>query len=558
MNSFLQAIENLSRRKVTPSWFRSREWAAIAPAIRNRSFFSATVTSARVLNKMRNMLLDWQAEATEEIVNVNTGQVQTVYKETGLAKFREKSAEFLIQEGLATEDDYKDQRITNVISNSRLQLIYNTNLEQASTFAQWQGRMRNANWLNLNPAARFVRRPGARIKRQRHVEAEGDVKRWDDFAYWQFQNAADIGGFDVPWGPFGFNSYMVQEPVKRAEAERRKLVAKGEQVQTPNVSQFGVDLGKQFNAGVDADIEDITPEIQAEARKTIIDRLGPQAIGRDGKPTLDALKQALSGNYKPITAPAPTPEPIPAPAPARKTARKKATPKTEPETKTKNTKPAGTKISSKADLKFNGIVGTKASVMRKWINVTKTIDKIHGDGPLPAVKINHIEKTGTTNGEYFFANEIRTYKEATIPLTLTHEMGHWIDLRGFRTIPEGVAPKNSQDPFAEFASNSPLFRKFIQVANNSEKIKGIKSSRILLNKSKSYLVSNHEIFARAYAQYIATKSQNPEMLEALKKRQGKPMIGKGYPDQWDDDDFIPLYNEIENIFIKVGWLKTQK
>ena len=312
MNAFLQAVENLSRRQVTPSWFRWREWSAMAPAIRNRSFFSATVTSARVLNKMRNMLLDWQADATEEIVDVNTGEIVTAYKETGLAKFRERSAEFLIQEGLATPADYKDTKITNVVSNARLQLIYNTNLEQASTFAQWQGRMRNEDWLNLNPAARFVRRPGARIKRQRHVEAEGDVRRWDDFAYWQFQNAADIGGFDVPWGPFGFNSYMVQEPVKRAEAERRKLVRKGERVKAPNVAQFGVDLGKQFNAGVDANIDDLTPELADEARKTITDRLGPQAIGRDGKPTLDALKQALSGNYKPITTPTPTPVSAPA------------------------------------------------------------------------------------------------------------------------------------------------------------------------------------------------------------------------------------------------------
>lgn len=549
MNSFLQAIENLSRREVTPSWFRWREWAAMAPAIRNRSFFSATITSAKVLNRMRNMLLDWQAEATEEVVNVNTGQITTVYKETGLAKFREKSAEFLIQEGLATPEDFDDQRITNVISNSRLQLIYNTNLEQASTFAQWQGRMRNEDWLNLNPAARFVRRPGARIKRQRHVEAEGDVRRWDDFAYWQFQNAADIGGFDVPWGPFGFNSYMIQEPVKRAEAERRGLVRKGERVKAPSVSQFGVDLGKQFNSGVEAQIDDVTPELQAEARQTIIDRLGPQAIGRDGKPTLDALKQALSGNYKPITSPAPEP----APALARKTARKRATQKAEPkaESKPEKTTPAGSKVSSKVD--FQTIVGDRATVIRKWENVTKTIDEVHGDGPLPVARITHIEKRGSTNGEYAsWSDDIKTYKEASIPLTLTHEMGHWMDNRGFRGIPEAVAPLRSK---RSYASYSPLFKKFIKLAKNSNKIKEIKSA-YLLSKSKTYLTSNHEIFARAYAQYIATKSKNPEMLAVLRSRQGKPEDGKGYPDQWDDDDFVPLYEEIENIFLKIGWLKT--
>jgi hypothetical protein len=86
---------------------------------------------------------------------------------------------------------------------------------------------------------------------------------------------------------------MIQEPVKRAEAERRGLVRKGERVKAPNVAQFGVDLGKQFNAGVDASIDDLTPELANEARQAITDRLGPQAIGRDGKPTLDALRQAL-------------------------------------------------------------------------------------------------------------------------------------------------------------------------------------------------------------------------------------------------------------------------
>jgi hypothetical protein len=544
MNFFLQAIENLSRRKVTPSWFRWREWSAMAPAIRNRSFFSATVTSARVLNKMRNMLLDWQADATEEIVDVNTGQTVTAYKETGLAKFRERSAEFLIQEGLATPADYKDTKITNVISNARLQLIYNTNLEQASTFAQWQGRMRNEDWLNLNPAARFVRRPGARIKRQRHVEAEGDVRRWDDYAYWQFQNAADIGGFDVPWGPFGFNSYMIQEPVKRAEAERRKLVRKGERVKAPNVAQFGVDLGKQFNAGVDANIDDLTPELANEARQTITDRLGPQAIGRDGKPTLDALRQALSGNYKPIEAPqSPATKPLPVP-------RKRATKKPEPETG--ETVPEGSKVADK--IVFGRIIGKEKEVRKKWDKVAETIDSIHGDGPLPPAPVIHQESRGSVNGQYRrFDNEITTFKEEAIPMTLTHEIGHWIDYRGFRNIP-GAEPPMKGDKV--FASYSPLFKNFIKIAKNSSKIKEIKTD-YLTAKSKRYLTSNHEIFARAYAQYIATKSKNPEMLENLKNRQ-TGVKGNIYPDQWDDDDFVPLYNEIETIFKQIGWLKISK
>ena len=308
MLSLTDIINALTGKGVTPSWFRSREWATVDPAIRNRSFFSATISSAKVLNKMRSMLLDWQEGATEQ----TPGGI--AYKEVGLAKFRERAAEFLIQEGLAKEDDYADQSIKNVISNARLQLIYNTNLEQAATFAEWQARMRDPEALNRKPAARFFRRSGAIIQRPRHTAAEGDVRRYDDFAYWTFQNGNDIGGFDVPWGPYGFNSYMVQEPVSRAEAERLGLVQKGEVIPVPDVTRYGVSLGSQFNHGVDATLDDVTPEIRAKAQRAIVARLGPGAIGSDGKPTLDALKQARAAIGRPfVPVPVPVARPVPVP-----------------------------------------------------------------------------------------------------------------------------------------------------------------------------------------------------------------------------------------------------
>ena len=86
---------------------------------------------------------------------------------------------------------------------------------------------------------------------------------------------------------------MIQVPVKRKEAERLGLVRKGERVKSPNVAAYGVDLGKAFNKGVESNLDDVSPELQQEARETIISRLGPQAIGADGKPTLDAMRQLL-------------------------------------------------------------------------------------------------------------------------------------------------------------------------------------------------------------------------------------------------------------------------
>jgi hypothetical protein len=139
------------------------------------------------------------------------------------------------------------------------------------------------------PAARFVRRPGAIKPRLRHVEAQGQVRRWDDFAFWLRQNAADIGGFQVPWGPWGFNSYMTQQPVSRAEAAQLKLIRKGERILPLNLTPWGIAPKTRFNTGVEATVDDVTPEIRQQAIDTIRARLGPGAVSNDGKLTLEQM-----------------------------------------------------------------------------------------------------------------------------------------------------------------------------------------------------------------------------------------------------------------------------
>ena len=292
MTAYLDALRALLRRKAAPSTFNSADWQAMGPAIRQRSFFSATINSAKVLNRMRNMLLDWQAGAVDTVTNPTTGAEETVYRVGGLAEFRERAGTLLVSEGLATPSDFADTRIQNVVSNARLQLVFTTNTEQAQTFADWQMRVMNPRTLNRWPAARFERRPGAVTSRDRHVAAEGEVRRYDDFEFWLFQNAADIGGFEVPWGPFGFNSYMRQEPVRRDEAERLGLVRPGEVLVPPDLTRFGVSLPARLNSGVEATVDDLPPDLRREAIDRVTARLGPNAVDANGNITLDALKRA--------------------------------------------------------------------------------------------------------------------------------------------------------------------------------------------------------------------------------------------------------------------------
>jgi hypothetical protein len=240
------------------------------------------------------------------VTNPTSGAEETVYKVNGLAEFRERAGTLLVSEGLATPADFANTRIDNVVSNARLQLIFTTNTEQAQTFADWQMRVTDPAILNQWPAARFFRRPGATTFRDRHVAAEGQVRRYDDFEFWLFQNAADIGGFEVPWGPFGFNSYMTQQPVSRKEAEALGLVRKGEVLVPPDLTRFGVSLPARLNSGVEATVEDLPPDLRREAIETVTARLGPNALTPDGKLTLDALRRGRAGNFKRIPTPTTT------------------------------------------------------------------------------------------------------------------------------------------------------------------------------------------------------------------------------------------------------------
>jgi hypothetical protein len=76
-------------------------------------------------------------------------------------------------------------------------------------------------------------------------------------------------------------------------------------------------------------------------------------------------------------------------------------------------------------------------------------------------------------------------------------------------------------------------------------------------KFLGYLLTPYEIWARAYSQYIAVRSGDPEMLDQvsrLRTRSG----GLYYPTQWDDADFEPIARAIDELMIQLGWRKGSK
>jgi|GEM_PF-5252957 len=67
------------------------------------------------------------------------------------------------------------------------------------------------------------------------------------------------------------------------------------------------------------------------------------------------------------------------------------------------------------------------------------------------------------------------------------------------------------------------------------------------------LKSPRETFARAYSQYIATRSGDKEMMRAVDETIGFTRAG-GVPVAWEWDDFEPIANAFDSLFRSKGWM----
>lgn len=291
---FTEAVSFLSDKVPTGSPFNTAQWAAQSSDVRTKSFFSAGVENVRFLERSQKLLDDFLTKGTEEVTH--KGKTSTKLKVGARADFVRKMREFMISEGMAKESDFKGTQtdIKNITKLSRLQLIFDTNVRQGFGYGRWKQGMHPA-VLDAFPAYEFRRLPGSREKRPRHRDSEGDIRLKTDIAYWaDYQNDPLIGGFGVPWPPFGFNSNMTQRDVSRKRAEGLRLIKKGARVAKAKPTHLTDDIR--------ADLSDVDPAIIEQFRKSIAKNKRVQVV---------PLKPVLPKETKPApTATAPARRPI--------------------------------------------------------------------------------------------------------------------------------------------------------------------------------------------------------------------------------------------------------
>ena len=262
---FKEALDALLGSDIIPaSEFDAEAFELDSLDIAKRAFWSANVESFRFLQRARDFLTDTLGEITEEVENSQGKHI--ALKGGGRARFVRVMREFMIEEGLAeNEEEFQEvnqQDIRDIRSERRLKLIYETNMQQAYGYGQYKQGQHPA-VLTRFPAQRFVRDRGVEEPRPRHLESEGEVRLKSDVAYWaDFQNDPEIGGFGVPWAPFGFYSGMGLQDVDREEAAILGLDLEAPAPPAPPVKG----LNDKFNTAVSNLDDDVKKRLIEELR----------------------------------------------------------------------------------------------------------------------------------------------------------------------------------------------------------------------------------------------------------------------------------------------------
>ncbi len=221
-----------------------------------------------------------------------------------------------------------------------------------------------------------------------------------------------------------------------------------------------------------------------------------------------------------------------------------------PEPTFDNAQPAGAPVS-------NALLLQESKLKPQLQRVLDAINAVHGDGVLPEIptKLNNNKVlVGTLKLDKETRHPLRieiSRKGPTPGFAYLHEIGHFLDRSGIPGWDKRWSHYSEDEhtgPVMKAIVDSKAVKNlFATYENPPEDDPGSK------NYAK-YLLLENELWARAYSQYIVTRSRDAVLLADLRLQQNARYAP--YKDeQWADDDFKPIAKAIDNLFANLGWRK---
>jgi hypothetical protein len=182
------------------------------------------------------------------------------------------------------------------------------------------------------------------------------------------------------------------------------------------------------------------------------------------------------------------------------------------------------------------------------------IDKVHDDGVLPLIDVKSSRMTEALGFYTPSSPGINVQAAGPWPaLTAVHEIGHFLDhkaIGGSRTLTTTQSPiPGPLGAVIDTAARSDLFAKL----DAFDLAALAPSQRKPIVGHIRYLKSAPEVWARAYAQWVALRSGSPllaeEMAVALDSGRRSGLVR-----QWEADDFEPIAQRIDDLMRDLGWI----
>ena len=215
------------------------------------------------------------------------------------------------------------------------------------------------------------------------------------------------------------------------------------------------------------------------------------------------------------------------------------------------------KVSGQLDNQVTRTYATKAT------KTLEAIDSVHDVSDLPKIPVRANNRMADA-GRYRFhrvtdeALTIDVKFSASNPhpgMSLSHEVGHLIDHKGFpdewasdAASAEGALLNEWWTALSKSKAYQECERRVTEGTWRTSKGELVADGQRAYSR---YLVRPVELWARSYAQYVATRSGGDlakELTVTLDRY-------NSYTQQWDPKDFEPIAKSIDDIFRRLGWRK---
>jgi hypothetical protein len=132
-------------------------------------------------------------------------------------------------------------------------------------------------------------------------------------------------------------------------------------------------------------------------------------------------------------------------------------------------------------------------------------------------------------------------------LSFVHEVGHFLEQTAIPGHRWGERDWGFDRHIGGFVEAVMRTRAVSALRTRHDAQQDVGSKRYL-----AYLLSQKELWARSYAQYVATRSGYPVLLAQL-ENQRSPASPSPIEFQWQDNDFDPVARAIDALFRSIGW-----